>query len=153
VVIERLLQNYDGVLDMTVADAYAIVADAARSALPGLTMRGYATGKPKAIANGTRVRTLNSAVVIEDESRSCRTIHKAKSEEFDAVLLCLQDEGCLEHVLAPERAQDEVEQEEQRMTYVALSRARDRLVISVPALSAKHEAAITALSIMVTRLP
>jgi DNA helicase-2/ATP-dependent DNA helicase PcrA len=152
-VIERLLQNLDDILDMTVADAYSVVADAVARALPGLTMQGYARGKPKAFAKDTSVRTLISAVVIEDETRRCRTIHKAKSAEFDAVLVCLKDQGCLDHILAPERAQDEEGQEEQRITYVALSRARDRLVISVPALSAEREAAIAGLSIMVTRLP
>jgi len=152
-VIERLLQNLDGILDTTVADAYSVVADAAARALPGLTMQGYATGKPKVFANGTSVKALISAVVIVDETRRYRTIHKAKSAEFDAVLVCLKDEGCLDHILAPERAHDEEGQEEQRITYVALSRARDRLVISVPALSAEREAAITGLSIMVTRLP
>ena len=65
-----------------------------------------------------------------DDKTNNRTIHKSKGDEFENVLLFL-DEEQLDILIKPKI----FEQEEQRIIYVAFSRARDRLFISVPALS------------------
>ena len=152
--IERLLNHFDSLLDKTLFDAYALVADAA-AALPGLTMKKYATGAPKEFATATPMRALVARIVLEDEARGFRTIHKAKSAEFDNVLVCLKDESCIDHILSPGSAKSEEEQEEQRMTYVGLSRARSRLVSHRARLVGRPEceAALAEMAVQSIRLP
>lgn len=68
--------------------------------------------------------------VIDDDSMH-RTIHKAKGAEFDNVLLLFEDETKLDSILKPDTLKDE----EHRICYVAISRAKKRLFISVPNLN------------------
>jgi len=70
-----------------------------------------------------------------------RTIHKAKGDEFDNVLVIIKDKNNLEFneeknlsfLLTPD-----LEKEEQRVYYVALSRAKERLFVNIPALSPEN---------------
>lgn len=57
------------------------------------------------------------------------TIHSAKGLEFDTVFIIGLDDGTLPHFLAKESGEIE---EERRMLYVALTRARARLNLSYP---------------------
>ncbi|MFH6957214.1 UvrD-helicase domain-containing protein [Flavobacterium aquidurense] len=66
----------------------------------------------------------------EDLSRD-KTIHKAKGDEFDNVLLVLSEEKDLLFILNP----DIENNEEHRINYVGVSRAKNKLFISVPQLS------------------
>ena len=59
-----------------------------------------------------------------------RTIHKAKGAEFDNILVVIKDEKDLNFLLNPSL----VSIEEHRIYYVALSRAKERLFITVPLL-------------------
>ena len=77
-----------------------------------------------------------------DDRRAGQTIHKAKGAEFDNVFVSLQFikknkiESRLSHILSPK------DEEEHRITYVGLSRAKDRLFIQVPALEEKDAEAL-----------
>jgi len=62
-------------------------------------------------------------------------IHKAKGDEFDNVLLVLREEKDINFLIE----QNLLSNEEYRINYVAISRARNRLFISVPALSATNQ--------------
>lgn len=62
-----------------------------------------------------------------------RTFHKAKGDEFDNVMVCLGDEKALDFFLQP----DLLNNESQRVYYVAASRAKERLFLSIPSLSDK----------------
>jgi DNA helicase-2/ATP-dependent DNA helicase PcrA len=76
-----------------------------------------------------------------EEIRDARTIHQAKGTERQNVLVCLngRDEAetqeHLNHILHPRATSDE----EQRITYVGISRARDRLFLAAPILTAEQE--------------
>lgn len=73
---------------------------------------------------------------IADDNSTSRTIHKAKGDEFDNVLVVIEhkkdfnEDKALEFLL-----NSDMSKEEHRVYYVALSRAKERLFISVPALS------------------
>lgn len=69
-------------------------------------------------------------VNIMDDDSLHRTIHKSKGDEFDNVMLILEDEKDLNFLLAPDLGN-----EEHRIRYVAISRAKFRLFISTPSLS------------------
>ena len=60
-----------------------------------------------------------------------RTIHKAKGDEFDNVMVCLGDEKVFDFFLQP----DLLKNESHRVYYVAAGRAKERLFFSIPLLS------------------
>lgn len=81
--------------------------------------------------------------IVEDKSLH-RTIHKAKGSEFDNVLLVLKEESDLAFILNPDLGN----KEEQRVNYVAVSRARKRLFITVPSLSGSKRKALEKLDVI-----
>lgn len=60
-----------------------------------------------------------------------KTIHKAKGDEFDNVMVCLDAEKALDFFLQPNLLNNE----SHRVYYVASSRAKERLFFSIPLLS------------------
>lgn len=78
--------------------------------------------------------------VIEDNSLH-KTIHKSKGDEFDNVVLILENEQDLNFLFAPNLN----ENEDHRVFYVAISRAKKRLFISVPTLSDENKSKINLL--------
>ena len=120
-------------------------------------------GLTKLIAGGAKTFYENEdydalAISVKNlyEAGNHRTIHKAKGDEFDAVMLVLDrdDKGnfneCneLAFLLAPD-----LSIEEQRIMYVAISRPKNHLAISVPTLSAANDAILTSYNILIHRLP
>lgn len=89
-----------------------------------------------------------------EEVRDARTIHQAKGTERRNVLVCLngrnegETEEHLNHILHPAATSEE----EQRITYVAISRARERLFLSTPSLSTEQELQAREMDVTVTRL-
>ncbi|MDR1679030.1 MAG: ATP-dependent helicase [Prevotellaceae bacterium] len=86
--------------------------------------------------------------IIEDDSLH-RTIHKSKGDEFDNVILILDEEKDLNFLFAP----DLDGKEEHRVFYVAMSRAKNRLFISTPTLSAANRTKLARMPISVHDLP
>lgn len=66
---------------------------------------------------------------IPDDNSQSRTIHKSKGDEFDDVLVLMKDKKDLAILLNPNLAS-----EEQRIWYVAASRARNNLMLNIPEL-------------------
>lgn len=91
------------------------------------------------------------------EAGNCRTIHKAKGDEFECVLVILEAKGgnsfnenaALSFLLNPDLSG----KEEHRINYVAVSRAKDHLYISTPCLSTSNLSALQALGIRIKSLP
>lgn len=79
-------------------------------------------------------------VTIADDDSKFRTIHKAKGDEFESVLLLLEpkdsynEENELSFLLNPD-----MNNEIHRVYYVALSRAKQNLYISIPQLSDENK--------------
>lgn len=78
-------------------------------------------------AHNRTFREFANCVDIKDEVGNFRTIHKAKGDEFKNVLVVLEDEKGLDFIKTPD-----LEKEEYRVGYVAISRAKQKLFISVP---------------------
>lgn len=70
-------------------------------------------------------------VSIPEDLSLHKTIHKAKGDEFDNVLVILKQENDLDFLLNRNLSNNE----EHRVNYVGCSRAKNRLFISVPTLS------------------
>jgi DNA helicase-2/ATP-dependent DNA helicase PcrA len=64
-----------------------------------------------------------------------KTVHKAKGDEFDNVLIVLPDSTSFDFIVSPDLLSSNAKSEEQRITYVGDSRAKNRLFICVPELS------------------
>lgn len=64
-----------------------------------------------------------------------KTIHKSKGDEFKNVLLVLKDESDIDFLINPDLENNE----EHRVNYVAVSRAKNKLFISVPTLNAEKQ--------------
>ncbi|MGC3978401.1 MAG: 3'-5' exonuclease [Paludibacteraceae bacterium] len=86
--------------------------------------------------------------IVEDNSLH-RTIHKSKGDEFDNVMLVLDKEADLSFLFSPNLDNNE----DHRVFYVALSRAKNRLFISTPTLSDTTRAKLAAMSFTIYDLP
>ena len=78
-----------------------------------------------------------------------KTIHKAKGDEFENVMVVLGEEKSIKFLTEPNL---DSTKDEQRVYYVAVSRAAKRLAICVPALSQENENALVALPIDIKRI-
>ncbi|MBL8813940.1 MAG: ATP-dependent helicase [Planctomycetaceae bacterium] len=92
----------------------------------GLRLKAVRAGAFRTAAEHVPYRDLLLALRVPDETRTMRTIHQAKGSEADAVFVIL-GRGHAAHILSP--APDI---EEQRVLYVALSRARNHLFLYCP---------------------
>jgi DNA helicase-2/ATP-dependent DNA helicase PcrA len=68
------------------------------------------------------------------------TVHASKGLEFPVVFIAGAEEGLMPHAHAVEEGGDNAVEEERRLFYVAVTRARDRLFIS----SCRHRRKINA---------
>ncbi|MBK7233809.1 MAG: ATP-dependent helicase [Saprospiraceae bacterium] len=91
----------------------------------------FSKGAIKLFYENTDLKKLLLCVSIPEDMSLHKTIHKAKGDEFDNVLLVLKDEKDIDFILE----QNLLSNEEHRINYVAISRAKNRLFISVPTMS------------------
>lgn len=99
--------------------------------LPISKLRG---GKAKDFYDKTPYQNLAMCISAPDVAHTKdKTIHKAKGDEFDNVLVILDDDdSSIDFILNPNLQDSRAEY--QRVYYVACSRAKNRLAISVPRL-------------------
>ncbi len=86
--------------------------------------------------------------IVEDNSLH-RTIHKSKGDEFDNVMLVIDKAADLSFLFSPNLDNNE----DHRVFYVAMSRAKNRLFISTPTLSAANRAKVATMPLAVHDLP
>ncbi|MBE3747949.1 ATP-binding domain-containing protein [Vibrio parahaemolyticus] len=92
-------------------------------------------GKQKPLYERILYKDIINQLCTGGESGDIKTIHKTKGDDFDNVLVHLPDEKDLEFLINPDLESNE----EHRVYYVAVSRAKDRLFISVPTLKNKDK--------------
>lgn len=96
-----------------------------------MTLTAARDGKFKTFAEATLYSHLSGSVRLqEEEVRYVRTIHQAKGSEGDNIAVYLEDADRVRHITHPSATLGD--DEEKRLTYVALSRARDRLFLCIP---------------------
>jgi DNA helicase-2/ATP-dependent DNA helicase PcrA len=99
---------------------------------PHIFMAGFKAGAAKDFYNTSSYKHLAISINFKDDTSHNRTIHKAKGDEFENVLLI---PNSLDFLINPDLENDE----EHRIYYVGLSRAIDRLFIVVPKVLKKHQ--------------
>lgn len=124
--IQRLLSFYDDISKMSLYEFYDYL-----NITFGLSMATLKKGQAQTFYNSHQYSQLAMCVNHEDDDGIQRTIHKAKGDEFDNVMVCLGDEKALDFFLQPDLSNNE----SHRVYYVAASRAKERLFFSIPLLS------------------
>jgi DNA helicase-2/ATP-dependent DNA helicase PcrA len=122
----------------------------------GVIVPTFRAGAIKDFYNATSYKHVSAAVKSLDESGLFRTIHKAKGDEFDNVILVIDTDESgqfdeakeLKFLLHPDLNGNE----EHRIKYVGLSRARNNLFLSIPLLSSSNKAVLEAKGIEVIDL-
>lgn len=124
--IQSLQSSYDDISKMSLYEFYDYL-----NITFGLSMATLKKGQAQTFYNSHQYSQLAMCVNHEDDDGIQRTIHKAKGDEFDNVMVCLGDEKALDFFLQPDLSNNE----SHRVYYVAASRAKERLFFSIPLLS------------------
>jgi len=124
--LTTLLEKYDVYKDFSLVNFANFIRENLDS-----TLSNFRTGAPKTFYETYTFKQLSLCVTIPEDLSLHKTIHKAKGDEFDNVLLVLKQENDLDFLLNKNLSNNE----EHRVNYVACSRAKNRLFISVPSLS------------------
>ncbi len=104
----------------------------------------FRAGAAKKFYENNAYHKVSLSVSIKEDTSLHRTIHKAKGAEFCNVILVLDkrdkagvflESEELEFIISPNLINDE----EHRIRYVAISRARDALFINIPSISNNNE--------------
>ncbi len=128
--IKRLLENYSKIHNLNIKEFYN---DYIYNYYK--TKRKITSGVKDKYYKNIKYNQVASMININDDLSKYRTIHKAKGEEFTNVLVLIDpvdfDESKdLSFLLLPDMTK-----EEHRVYYVACSRAKKRLFISIPQVS------------------
>ncbi|MDA3790425.1 MAG: ATP-dependent helicase [Desulfobacula sp.] len=102
------------------------------------------SGKAKAFAEKWSCSDMIQCLRVKEDISNIRTIHKAKGSEFETVFVALESEDDLKHIISPTI---ESEDDECRIYYVALSRAKNNLIICIPTLDQEKRDALHGLKI------
>lgn len=125
--LEFMIREHDAFLSAPVLDVYNALKVHVTTCIDGLKLTAVQTGRKfGTAASACKYGALVESVKSSDETRLTRTVHQAKGAEANAVFVVLQKDA-IEHILQPVAGD-----EEHRITYVALSRARDELHIFCP---------------------
>lgn len=124
--IVTLLSNYEHYKDNNLLNFFNIVKRDIKPEISDLR-----SGKAKTFYENHTFQQMTLCVKIAEDTSHNKTIHKAKGDEFENVLLVLPEEKDLQFLLEP----DLENKEEHRINYVAVSRAKNKLFISVPTLN------------------
>jgi DNA helicase-2/ATP-dependent DNA helicase PcrA len=154
--LEALIGRGPKLETITLRAAYDHCRTTLNTSFQNLTLKKIIRG---AISEATEQYTCDTLLRVvkltnNAEVRDARTVRQGKGTERPSVLVCLNGRDDIEtqtqinHILSPATPSDE----QQRVTYVAISRARDRLFLCTPTLTTTQERQVSALGIIVTRI-
>ncbi|WP_047980955.1 UvrD-helicase domain-containing protein [Ornithinibacillus contaminans] len=88
---------------------------------------------------------IENLILPEEKHADIRTIHKAKGAEFESVLLYLDDVEEINNIIHPEI---DSENDDTRIYYVAMSRAKDLLCLAGPPLTKENREKLSEINII-----
>ncbi len=130
VLLQELLNKYCSYNSKAIMEFYNIIN-------PHISMAGFKTGAAQNFYYTNSYEHLAICINFKEDTSHHRTIHKAKGDEFESVLLV---PNSLDFLINPNLEKDE----EHRIYYVGLSRAISRLFIVIPKMLKKHQKFIEA---------
>lgn len=133
--LEFMACRLDGFHNQSLYDLYEALFEMLKAKNYGI--KKITRGKIKEFSNSTSIKMLlDNLILPEEKSSEIRTIHKAKGMEFESVLLYLSDIEEVKRLIDPNIDSNE---DDTRILYVALSRAKDLLCIACPPLDRAKE--------------
>nr|WP_199001713.1 ATP-dependent helicase [Flavobacterium sp. ASV13] len=127
--IVTMMENYKDFSKGTFYDFFLLVKSKIKPEITNL-----AAGGAKEFYTSHTYQNMALCVKIPEDISQHKTIHKAKGDEFENVLIIALKENNLNFLINPD-----LDKEEQRIYYVAASRAQENLFISVPSLSSANQ--------------
>lgn len=124
--LEFMVSQHETMIERSTLEVYQALTDCVAASLDGISLAKATRGKFCNQMASSAYADLIHCIKTADETRLTRTIHQAKGGEAEAVFVVL-DDGEAEHILIPQAGE-----EEHRITYVALSRAKSELFIYCP---------------------
>lgn len=128
-VLRNLLNNREKFLNGSLYDFFLFIKDSIMQELPDIRKKDV-----RNFYTNNSYRKLAMSMAVADSKASHKTIHKAKGEEFDNVMLILDNEDDLSVLTSP-ALYDKTVGNAHRVYYVALSRAKRNLFINVVGVS------------------
>ncbi|WEZ16060.1 UvrD-helicase domain-containing protein [Bacillus safensis] len=125
VLLQELLNTYCSYSSEAIIEFYSIIKR-------HLSMAGFKAGAAQNFYKTNSFEQLSICINLKEDTSHHRTIHKAKGDEFESVLLVPES---LDFLINPNLEREE----EHRVYYVGLSRAKSRLFIVIPDLLKKHQ--------------
>lgn len=141
-VIHLLLQKRNEFENKPLTDFHAFTRSEIKDDISDLR-----AGAAKDFYDAHTYQQIALCIKIKDDDSLIRTIHGAKGDEFNNVLLVLGNENRLNFLISPD-----LNNERHRIYYVAVSRARERIFINTPNLSPENEGKLRAINLDVIRL-
>ncbi|WP_449603604.1 UvrD-helicase domain-containing protein [Paenibacillus sp. Marseille-Q9583] len=118
-----LLNEYDTFMDKSLYEFYSFVKNVIKTEISN-----FGKGAARTFYESYTYEQLALCVNITDDKSRHRTIHKSKGDEFDNVLIILESSTELDVFIKPNLKNNE----EHRIRYVALSRAKERIFVNAP---------------------
>lgn len=123
--LQELLSKYSNYESKAIMEFYDILVQ-------HISLSRFRAGAAKDFYITSSYKHLAICINFKDDTSNHRTIHKAKGDEFENVLLI---PNSLDFLINPDLENDE----EHRIYYVGLSRAISRLFIVIPKMLKKHQ--------------
>lgn len=133
--LSLLLSKYEQYKNAPLLNFYEIVKANVSDSIPALTR-----GAIKEFYLSNTYSQIALFIDTKDEISDCKTIHKAKGDEFDNVFVTMIASQEVGYLVSPN-----LSTEEQRIRYVAISRAKERLFINVSVLDTNQENSLSSL--------
>lgn len=140
-ILQYLLLNYKDYKDGTLMDFYNTITDKLSIKLTKIVGKEI-----KNTYNNTKYADVALCVSNGDSNIPYKTIHKSKGDEFDNVFIILDKVSDLNFLTSPNL----INNQNHRLYYVAASRAKKRLFITVPKLDAKYKKLLAGMPINIT---
>ncbi|RST72491.1 ATP-dependent helicase [Siminovitchia acidinfaciens] len=145
--VEFLMSEIKQSFNFTLLVFYQILYEFLKA--KGYNLIKITRGNIKTLSEQISIQELIENLILpEEKSTDIRTIHKAKGAEFESVLLYLDDVEEIENIIHPEINS---ENDDTRIYYVALSRARDLLCLAGPPLTKVNKEKISEFNIIVKK--
>lgn len=141
--LSNMMNFYEQYSDGTLMDFYNVVCSTL-----DIKLTGFKKGQIKDFYENTSYSNMAICVNIIEDTSDHITIHKAKGAEFKNVFV-IGNQDTINFLLQP----DLTNNEEQRISYVAMSRAKNKLFIQFDDLDIEHEESFKKLyNINITRI-
>lgn len=128
--LKLFIENYDSFRTLSITEFYNEFITNYCSFSGKITR-----GKIKEKYDNLKYNEIASLIKLDDEKSNFKTIHKTKGEEVDNILILLDHEKFKESTSLNFLLNPDMAIEEHRVFYVAISRAKKRVFISIPEIS------------------